>query len=61
MNCAICGEPATCIGQYENMTTPEPACDECCVHTCEDGSCEPIEGHRTRSAEAAMATRKGDR
>jgi len=38
----MCGEPADCIGAYENATTPAPACNTCCAHGCEDGKCEPI-------------------
>jgi hypothetical protein len=37
--CHICGKPATCLGQYDNMTDPAYACDSCCGHGCEDGRC----------------------
>lgn len=42
--CAHCGKPSTCIGLYDayhETQKPEPACDECCAHGCEDGHCEP--------------------
>lgn len=42
LKCSYCANDATCIGQYECMTEPAPACDECCGHGCEDGHCEPI-------------------
>jgi hypothetical protein len=42
--CAVCGEPATCIGAYEGQTEESPACDACCGHGCEDGKCTPIDG-----------------
>lgn len=41
--CTDCGELAECMGKYENMTTFEPACSECCAHGCEDGYCVMIE------------------
>lgn len=41
--CHICGKPAACIGKYDNMTKPEPSCDECCGHGNEDGWCKRIE------------------
>ena len=40
--CAVCGEPATCIGAYEGAEEETPACDKCCGHGCEDGKCRPI-------------------
>lgn len=53
--CEHCNEqPATCIGNYEDHSAEDCphegctqhaqalACDECCGHGCEDGSCEPI-------------------
>lgn len=43
MRCHICDAPATCVGQYDNMEKPEPACDTCCGHGCEDGYCDPID------------------
>jgi hypothetical protein len=43
VKCAICDNPATCIGRYEMATADEPACDDCCGHGCEDGHCTPIE------------------
>ena len=30
LKCHVCGKPATCVGQYDNMEDGEPACDECC-------------------------------
>ena len=41
--CAHCGEPATCLGQYEDAPAPEYACDACCGHACEDGHCLALE------------------
>jgi hypothetical protein len=41
--CAHCGKPSTCIGLYDachETQKPEPACDECCAHGCEDGHCD---------------------
>lgn len=38
LRCAICSEPAACVGRYEEPG--EPACNECCGHGCEDGSCD---------------------
>lgn len=40
--CANCGEEATCFGSYETELTPAYACDECCGHGNEDGSCGRI-------------------
>lgn len=41
--CATCGKEARCVGRYEDMPEPgEPACDACCGHACEDGTCEDI-------------------
>lgn len=55
LSCAICGEPASCVGAYENATTPALACDECCGHGNEDGHCEPI-ASANRQAEATSYT-----
>lgn len=41
--CATCGNPATCVGRYEDMVDMEPACDECCGHGNEDGLCHRVE------------------
>lgn len=40
--CHVCGEPATCIGAYEDAQEDKPACDKCCAHGNEDGRCEPL-------------------
>jgi len=40
--CDICGKPASCIGIYDAMEGEAPACDECCGHGNEDGTCLPI-------------------
>lgn len=40
--CAICGCPATCVGRYNDAPVAEPACDGCCSHAADDGSCVPI-------------------
>lgn len=40
--CVGCGKPATCIGAYEGDIVATPACDICCGHGNEDGSCCPI-------------------
>lgn len=42
--CEYCGNPATCLGRYEAMTSDTYACDRCCGHGCEDGRCEPLAG-----------------
>ena len=40
--CSVCLiKPATCFGSYEGLP-PNFACDDCCGHGCEDGSCVPI-------------------
>lgn len=36
-----CKNLATCIGQYEEMPHEDPACDECCGHSQEEGWCIP--------------------
>lgn len=41
--CAVCGQAATCFGEYENMRQSAFACDNCCQHSQEDGSCEKLE------------------
>lgn len=67
--CAHCNNPATCIGRYEVCEGPrEPACDDCCGHGNEDGSCEPIApllaaavralSARVQRVEAAMNKRR---
>lgn len=41
--CATCKRPSTCVGLYDPAHVgqkPEPACDECCGHGCEDGHCD---------------------
>lgn len=40
--CVYCGEPATCFGSYEGSAAC-PACDECCGHGNEDGSCRSLD------------------
>jgi hypothetical protein len=41
--CAHCGSlEVACVGAYESMPHPEPACNECCGHGCEDGRCYRI-------------------
>lgn len=37
--CATCGERAVCIGRYEAMEEDAFACNECCGHGCDHGSC----------------------
>jgi hypothetical protein len=37
--CAECGQPSSCFGQYDIAPEPTFACDECCGHGCEDGTC----------------------
>jgi hypothetical protein len=56
--CASCGGPATCIGRYPDHNEEDcpyegctqhqlqAACDDCCGHSGEDGSCEPIDLER---------------
>jgi hypothetical protein len=43
--CAQCNvRPAVCIGCYDSDDGIErPACDKCCGHGCEDGSCRPLD------------------
>jgi hypothetical protein len=42
--CNHCGRsPATCIGRYEDQERDQLACDECCGHGCEDGSCTRLD------------------
>jgi len=41
--CETCpGQPATCIGRYEDMTSDGYGCDGCCGHGCEDGECRQL-------------------
>lgn len=38
--CAQCNlNPAACVGRYDNMNEPAPACMVCCGHGNEDGYC----------------------
>lgn len=41
--CDHCGKLATCFGSYDG-SEPGYACDTCCGHCREDGSCEPVGG-----------------
>jgi len=41
-SCAVCGEEATCVGQYEGEEEQTYSCDDCCDHSNEDGQCRPI-------------------
>ena len=41
--CDYCGEPATCVGQYDGEDAVKMCCDACCGHSNEDGSCRPLE------------------
>ncbi len=42
--CATCGEPAACLGRYEDEANPwEYACNKCCGHGNEDGECHMLE------------------
>lgn len=38
--CAVCGKPAACIGSHEGREWAY-ACDQCCRHGYEDGTCVP--------------------
>lgn len=38
--CAVCGKPAACIGSHEGREWAY-ACNECCRHGYEDGTCVP--------------------
>lgn len=42
MICAVCGEPAACLGAYEGSKEYEYACNACCGHGNEDGHCESV-------------------
>jgi hypothetical protein len=42
IRCVYCEEPATCFGTYEHDDNEEPACDDCCDHTQENGHCVPL-------------------
>lgn len=42
-----CG-PATCHGMYDDDTDPWFACDYCCGHSQEGGTCVPVEVGSTR-------------
>ncbi len=42
LKCIHCGNPASCVGKYDNMDGYEPACDDCCGHGNEDGHCEQV-------------------
>ena len=65
LRCALCGNPAACVGNYEDMPYPgEPACDECCGHGCEDGHCEPLydeDGDITQNVPWYDDVKQGDR
>lgn len=42
--CEGCGNPATCVGEYETCNEEVAfACDHCCGHGNEDGWCKPLE------------------
>ncbi len=41
--CAVCGQPAACLGLYEDETQEAFACNACCGHGNEDGYCVPVE------------------
>jgi hypothetical protein len=42
--CAQCNaRPAACVGCYDSDGIERPACDECCGHGCEDGTCRPLD------------------
>lgn len=43
--CAHCGKPATCYGAYEGQAAGY-ACDVCCGHGNEDGSCDRVDDDR---------------
>ena len=40
--CAHCGKPATCLGSYERPDAWGYACDDCCGHGNEHGTCGPV-------------------
>lgn len=41
--CHVCGQPASCVGRYDDAEARAPACDQCCGHGCEDGRCWSID------------------
>ncbi len=43
-SCATCGRVATCVGKREGAAEEQTACNGCCGHGGEDGSCRPVEG-----------------
>ncbi len=43
MVCNVCGNPAACLGSYEDAPWTY-ACNDCCGHDCEDGQCFPLKG-----------------
>lgn len=65
LKCAICDQPAACVGRYEDMPEPgEPACNECCGHGCKDGHCEPLydeDGDITQNLDWADDSKQGTR
>lgn len=49
-SCRICGEPAACIGQYDDEPEATASCDDCCPHTNEHGYCRLIDDERRADA-----------
>lgn len=44
VSCAVCGEPAACIGKYDDEPEEIASCDDCCGHSNEGGACRPLAG-----------------
>lgn len=61
--CAVCDQPSTCVGLYDPMHVhqkPEPACDDCCGHGCEDGHCDKREPDDKRCDGSGVLPARGE-
>jgi hypothetical protein len=41
LECKYCENKATCFGMFDGEG-PNAACNDCCDHSCEQGSCKPL-------------------
>lgn len=60
--CAVCGKPSACVGLYDPIHVsqrPEPACDDCCGHGCEDGHCDKRDEGEPRCDGSGVLTAGG--